>query len=239
MRSMKIYVLGIDIGGTNIKFGLVNSLGQVILRTRFATKNCSRQRESLIKEIIRQSQDIIQKKRISSKELLGIGVGVPGLIDCKKGIVKSITNIHGWENVPLARILTEGLRKRVVVDNDVNLITLGEWKYGAGKGLENLVCLTLGTGVGGGLILNNALYRGEGFTAGECGHMPLKEGGRLCNCGGRGCLEKYIGNQALLKKARNLFRNKEITLEEVTALARRGNKKAKQFWADMGGNLGN
>jgi len=109
------------------------------------------------------------------KDVLGIGIGLPGLIDVGKGVVRVLPNIPGWENVPLKRLLEKKTGLRVQLENDVNMITLGEWVYGAGRGKKDLLCITLGTGVGAGLILNNNIYRGPGFAAGEIGHAPINQ----------------------------------------------------------------
>jgi len=115
---------------------------------------------------------------------------------------------------------------------------LGEWKFGSGKGFGDLICITLGTGVGGGIILDNKLYRGLGFAAGELGHVPINEKGPRCSCGGSGCLERYVGNSILVNKAKKIFR-KKISLEEIDRLASKGNKKAKKFWEDTAEHIGN
>ncbi|HOY09256.1 MAG TPA: ROK family protein, partial [Candidatus Omnitrophota bacterium] len=162
----------------------------------------------------------------------------PGLIDTEKGIVRILPNIPGWRNVPLQRMMEDRLGLPTRIENDVNLITLGEWKYGAGIGCRNLVCMTLGTGVGSGLILDNRLYRGEGFAAGEIGHMPLKRHGLKCNCGGSACFERYVGNTVLVKKARRLFRDKTITLEQVSLLAAREDPRAVAFWHETAVTVG-
>ncbi len=126
----------------------------------------------------------------------------------------------------------------MVIDNDVKSITLAEWKYGAGKGVENCVCMTLGTGVGSGLILGGRLFRGAGNAAGEMGHMPLNEHGPACNCGGNGCLETYVGNKPLVALASEMM-GKAVTLEDMYALACGGNKKALAFWLKAGTHIGN
>jgi len=118
------------------------------------------------------------------------------------------------------------------------MITLGEWKFGAGRGYKNLLCMTLGTGVGGGLILNNALYRGEGFVAGEIGHIPLNENGPLCNCGGRACFERAVGNQILLARIKKIF-GRDFSIESVHALAHNGDRRALKFWEETATHIGN
>ncbi|MCK5260278.1 MAG: ROK family protein [Candidatus Omnitrophica bacterium] len=236
---MKRYTIGVDVGGTNIKLGLVDRSGVIVTRAFLDTKNFYRSKTKLIDAIVGAVRDLIDEERLASKDILGIGLGLPGPIDSRRGVVNFLPNIPGWKNVPLKSIIQKKLHIPTSVDNDVNLITLGEWKFGAGKGYKNLMCMTLGTGVGGGLILNDALYRGEGFVAGELGHMPLNEKGPDCNCGGSGCFEYYVGNGYLLKKAVKIFKNKNIQLPDVFHLAKQGNMRAIRFWEETAVHIGN
>ncbi len=236
---MHSLVLGIDVGGTNIKAGLVDSSGRVFARTNLSTKSFIQSKEKLIAAIITCVEGLLEVGKWDRKNILGVGIGLPGLIDTQKGIVNFLVNIPGWHNVLLKKILEKKLRLPVFIDNDANVIALGEWQFGAGRGIRNLVCITLGTGVGGGIIINNELFRGVGFAAGEIGHIPLNEKGPRCNCGGFGCLEAYIGNQYLLSKARKIFRNDAISLEEITRRADQGNRQAIYFWREAAVHLGN
>ncbi len=232
------YVLGIDLGGTNVKCGLVSLDGNVISRTHLATAGFISDKNKLIQALCGACHNLLHENHLKTKNILGAGIGLPGLVDVRKGVVKFLPNIPGWENVALKNIMEKKIKMPVFIDNDVNVITLGEWKFGAGIGIRDLVCLTLGTGVGGGLILNNALYRGPGFTAGELGHIPLNEDGPLCNCGGRGCLERTVGNKYLIEKAQKLFGRRDLTLEEVNRLADRGNPSALKFWEETAAHIG-
>lgn len=236
---MHSLVLGIDVGGTNIKAGLVDASGRVFARTNLSTKSFIQSKEKLIAAVVTCVKDMLAVNQLARKDIAGVGVGLPGLIDTQKGIVNFLVNIPGWRNVPLKKILQEKLALPVFIDNDANVIALGEWKFGAGRGIKNLISITLGTGVGGGLIINNELFRGAGFAAGEIGHIPLNENGPKCNCGGYGCLETYIGNRYLLSKARKVFRSDSISLEEITRLADRGNRQAVAFWREVAAHLGN
>jgi len=227
-----MYTIGIDLGATFVKMGLVDGLGRVYFRRKIETV-LSSDRTSLIDAIICNIRDIIE---ISGKSVSGVGIGVPGPVDSKKGVVHYFPNIKGWEGVSLKSILEKKLGLRVELDNDVNAMTLGEFVFGAGKYCNNLVCLTLGTGVGGGIIIDGRLYRGGSMCAGEIGHMPINETGPKCNCGGIACLERYIGNKYILERARKVFGN-NITLEALTSLAKFGNKKAIAIWKDVAEKL--
>jgi len=236
---MKSYVIGVDVGGTNIKLGVVHPKGQVIARTSFATKPFASNKTKLIAALAGEIQAIIIQAGLAKKDIAGVGIGLPGLIDHDRGLVRFLPNIPGWRNVRLKSILQQKLNLPVFIDNDVKLITLAEWKFGAGKGVADMVCLTLGTGVGSGLILNNRLYRGQGNAAGELGHVPLNEHGPSCNCGGFGCLEAYIGNSRLKARANAVMGRRDMTIEKMFQLAGSGNKKALGFWQESAEHLGN
>jgi glucokinase len=161
-------------------------------------------------------------------------------------------NVPGWKNTPLKLLLERKLRIPVLADNDVNIMALGECKFGAGKGARDAVCITLGTGVGGGIIIDGGLYRGATYSAGEVGHMPLKESGLACNCGGYGCLERYVGNRHISAEMKSAVRAgkapgvkamvkgdlSQITPELISKAARRGDRAAIALWERIGGRIG-
>ncbi len=236
---MSKFVLGIDVGGTNIKMGLVSFSGKLIYRTLLATKTFMRSKKHLTDVLIEGSIHLIQHHRLTKKDILGIGIGLPGLVNHARGVVHVLTNIPGWKNVPLKSICEKKINIPVFIDNDVNVMTLGEWRYGAGKGFDHLVCITLGTGVGGGLVLNGQLYRGQGWSAGEIGHIPLNEKGPVCKCGGYGCLERCVGSSYLVEKAKKYFGKKQVSLEQINDWANQGNPKALRFWQETAEHIGN
>lgn len=227
--------IGIDLGATRLKMAVVDEKGRCFYRREVDTLFRS-DRVALVDSIVTNVKDIIKTSTIKKKDILGVGIGVPGPVDSRKGIVRYFPNIKGWRQVPLKSILEKRLRLRVALDNDVNAMTLGEHRFGAGKGARNLVCLTLGTGVGGGIIINSEIYRGSTMCAGEIGHTPLNEKGPRCNCRGIACLERYIGNRYILYRSKKVF-GKNITLERLDVLARKGNKKAIGIWRDVGRKL--
>lgn len=227
--------IGIDLGATRMKIGLVDMQGRVCLR-READTLSKLGKSAIIDSLVKNVEGIIKESGLSKKNIAGIGIGVPGPVNSKKGVVHYFPNIKGWNNVPLKSILEQRLCIKVNLDNDVNAMTLGEYNFGAGKGTKNLVCLTLGTGVGGGLIINGEIYRGSTMLAGEIGHIPINEKGPNCNCRGIACLERYIGNRYILERGQQIF-GKDITLERLSGLAEKGNKTARAIWADVGRKL--
>jgi glucokinase len=229
-------IIGIDLGGTNLKIGLSDSSCKIISKQVFSTTSFGR-KESLIQAVTDSVGVILRVNRIPRTAVLGIGFGLPGPVDSAKGIVHFFPNIPGWREVNLGQILRKRLGFPVFIDNDANLMALAEARRGAAKGAANAVCITLGTGVGGGLILEGRLYRGSTYAAGEAGHIPISEDGPDCGCGSHGCLESYIGNRRILARARAVFGG-GISLEELSRKARRGVPAAAKIWSDAGVKLG-
>jgi len=229
-------ILSIDLGGTNLKIGLLDSRYRIRDKEILSTKS-QNSKEGLISAIIYSAGKIISRNRLKHSDIIGLGLGLPGPIDVEKGLVHFFPNIPGWKEVRLRAILEKKLRLPVVLDNDANLMCLAEYRLGAAKGSVNAVCVTLGTGVGAGLIINGTLYRAKTFAAGEIGHIPINVNGPKCNCGGVACLEAYIGNRRIEELAVKIFK-KRITLEETSVLAKRKDKRALQLWNQVGKNLG-
>lgn len=231
----KEYIVGVDLGATNVKFGLINK-DRIVLKRVLPTRSFT-SKENLISGLCQNIKRILSMAGISKENILGIGFGLPGPIDSRKGIVHYFPNIKGWHNVALRRIIQKKMGLAVFIDNDANLMSLAEARLGAAKGKKNIVGITLGTGVGGGILVDGSLYRGSGLVAGELGHIPLNENGPKCNCGGIGCLERYIGNRYILENARKAF-GKNISLEDLSLLANQGSGKAKKIWRGVAGHLG-
>lgn len=193
-----------------------------------------------------------QEARRLGGRVIGLGVGVPGLVDVRRGTVRYLVNLPAWRQVPLGRLLAQATHLPVVVDNDVNAMTWGEFQWGAGRGVSSLVCMTLGTGVGGGLVVNGHLYRGWTMSAGEIGHMPLGLRGPRCACGGRACLERSVGNHAILALARRKLRGgrrslltvmvhgdlRRLTPPLLDRAAARGDAVAREVWREVGEQVG-
>jgi len=239
----KKFIIGIDLGGTNLKLALLDLKFKIKDREVLSTQNFIK-KENLVSIIVRSINKIIEDNRLKKRDILGIGLGVPGPVDAKRGVIHFFPNIPGWREVNLKGVLQRRLGLAVFLDNDAKLMSLAEYKLGKAKGFKNVICLTLGTGVGGAVILEGRLYRGVNNAAGEIGHIPINEKGPLCNCGGIACLEAYIGNNRILREARKIFK-RNITLEELSILAKktclpagRQNKQALNIWLKMGGRLG-
>jgi len=238
MSNMDRYILSVDLGGTNTRIALVDKSLRIKSKISFSTRDFISKRNKLISEIAIRIVKLLKDKHINKSKIIGLGIGVPGPVDFKKGKVYHLPNIPHWRNTPIRDILRKKLGLRVFVDNDVNLMALAEVKLGAARGKKNAVCITLGTGVGGGLILEGKLFRGAMSCAGEIGHMPLSIGGPVCNCGGRGCLERYVGNKILLAETKRRLQKKDITLKDLSRLASRGNKIALNIYNNFAEKIG-
>jgi glucokinase len=232
----KRYIIGIDLGATNLKIALLDTNCRIKEKVALPTRKFIR-KTALISAIIRAVHKIMHSIKCRRHNILGIGIGVPGPVDFPKGMAHSFTNIPGWKKVGLRAILQRKLGIPVFIDNDANLMALAEARRGAARGALNAVCLTLGTGVGGGLIIDKRLYRGSTFGAGEIGHMPINEKGPACKCGGMACLEAYVGNKRISTLARRLF-GRRITPEKLAQMSRQGNLKARRIWLEVGRHLG-
>lgn len=234
---MKQYALGIDIGGTFAKIVLADRRMKIVAR---GTVPCDPRRpwREALGRIAAEASALRAARRV-----VGIGVGCAGCIDAVRGVVQFSPNLPRWKGAPLAEFLVARLGVPCILDNDVNMMALGEARDGAARGARNVCCVTIGTGVGGGLILDGRLYRGPSMTAGELGHIPVVPGGIRCPCGSRGCLERYVGRDGIVRLARREMpgaraRGDVLTPASVAAAARRGDPGAKRVWEEAGRLLG-
>lgn len=238
-------MLGIDLGGTDIKFGLVDKSGRLLHKAKYPTHA-----HLGFEGVIRRVSDFAREV-VGSHDVAGIGMGVPGPMSSALGMVYEAPNLPGWINVPVRDRLQELTGLPVVLHNDANAAAYGEFWAGAGRGCTNMVLFSLGTGVGGGLIINGDLYTGPDDTAGELGHIPIDYNGRPCNCGSRGCVEAYASATAIRRIVREALANGVETAiripeggEEtfgarlVYEAALAGDAFAKQVLYDVGKALG-
>jgi glucokinase len=200
----KQYAVGVDFGGTSVKLALVNAQGKIVERCKFATAAAAGQAAWL--EAVAASIAVMLKAcGLKKSDLAGVGVGVPGFVDFEKGFIHDLTNVPGWTAVKLAAKMQKRLGLPAYVDNDANMMALGEIAFGGGKNLQTAVFLTLGTGVGGGIVLAGQVYRGAYSMAGELGHISIERNG-LVSPQGRGGLEQYIGNRRIVEHAVRLLK---------------------------------
>jgi len=198
MGKSEKYAIGVDLGGTNIKIGIVSDKGKLIKKTSIKTEA-----EGGPKKIISNIKKCIDEILVKNKyKIRGIGIGCPGVVSTKKGTVENPPNLPGWEKVNLGSLLKKELGISVHVENDANAAAIGELIFGAGKKYSSFIMVTLGTGVGGGIVFNKKIFRGEFGAAGEIGHISIDADGQQCNCGSTGCIEAYIGNHYLKERVK-------------------------------------
>lgn len=202
--------IGIDIGGTKIAAGVVDEAGEIVASARVKTPRVGI--GSVQSAVVELVQGLQQEHEVDA-----VGVGAAGFVNASRSAVLLAPNL-GWEDVPLKENLESRLNLNVIIENDANVAAWGEYKYGAGRGLQDMVCITVGTGIGGGLVLAGNLFRGSHGVAAEIGHICVEPGGRLCGCGNRGCWEQYASGNALVREARYLAAERRNEASKLLAL---------------------
>jgi glucokinase len=233
-------VLGLDIGGTKLAAGVVTGDGGVLARAVVPSR-AQDGPTSMIERLLVLGREVVEGSGVAWSRLLGIGIACGGPLDPWTGTILSPPNLPGWDRVPLTDIVRRDLDLPAVVDNDATAGALAEWWFGAGRSrsIDDLVYLTISTGVGGGLVLDGRLYRGVTGNAGELGHLTVMYQGRPCGCGRRGCLEAYVSGTNIAARARealaagessSLARLPTVTAEDVARAAAEGDRIAGQVW---------
>ncbi len=196
------FVLGIDIGGTNLVVGSVAEDGSAVLATASEPTHAEAGATDVLDRLVGLAERAIAatRREAPGADILGVGVGAPGPLDTKRGIVLLTPNL-GWVNLPLRQIIHDRLGLPAALDNDANCAVLGEWWVGAARGARHAIGITIGTGIGGGLILEGKLYHGASDVAGEIGHTTIDTEGRRCKCGNYGCLEAYASGPNIALRA--------------------------------------
>jgi len=232
---MPQYSIGVDLGGTNLRAAAIDRDGKMLDKISGST-DYKEGREAVLSDIAGAIATL--RTRHGDVGLAGIGVGVPGFIRIREGFITGSNNLPYLENFPVRDELSRRLGTTVILENDANAAALGEKWIGAGKGVDDLVLLTLGTGIGGGIISCGRIIRGFVGMAGELGHVTCVPNGNPCGCGNRGCLEKHASATAVVAMAKLMGLGDQITSEEVYNLAMKGNPKAHEIFVCMGRYLG-
>ncbi len=201
-KTSNNYVLAADVGGTNTRMAVVNENGDIHTLLKKAT-HCKEGRDEMISFIISFAGEAIGESKLPIEKICGMGIGFPGPLNAETGTIFNPPNLNGWDSVPLKDILEKELKMPVEIENDANAAALGEWWKGAGSGTNSLFCITLGTGVGGGIILDGKVWHGASSIAGEIGHTTVVRDGIKCTCGNIGCLEAYACSGGILKRVNN------------------------------------
>ena len=192
------YAVGVDLGGTSIKIGLVNKEGKIVKKIS-VDSNAHNGPDEVVSQIKKGIKLLLKNTK---DKIERIGIGSPGTVDSKKGTVENPPKFPGWEKVYLAKSIKKEFDSECYVENDANAAAIGELIYGAGKKFNNFIMITLGTGVGSGIIIDKKIYGGETGGAGEIGHTTIDHNGAECKCGSKGCIEAYVGNNYIIKRVK-------------------------------------
>jgi glucokinase len=232
---MAEYSIGIDLGGTNLRAAAIDRSGKMINKISGGT-HLGAGREAVITDMVTSIRKL--REQCGTDILAGVGVGTPGFIIMEKGIITGSPNMPGFDNFPIRDEIEHQLGAKVVLENDANAAALGEKWMGAGRDFNDLVLLTLGTGIGGGIISGGKILHGFVGMAGELGHTTVSPTGNPCGCGNQGCLEKHASATAVVAMARMMGLGDHLTSEAVYNLAEGGNQKAQAVFTAMGQALG-
>jgi len=247
---MPKFAIGVDLGGTNLRIAAVDDTGKLLQKLTLGTE-VKRGRDHVIQEMCAAIEQLLAKFT-SAGEMCGIGIGVPGFIDMESGMVMRSPNLADWTNFPVREVIEKRLGTHVILENDANVAAMGEKWLGAGRDVEHMCMYTLGTGVGGGLVLHGRLWHGMTGMAGELGHFNIFPDGHPCGCGSRGCLEQYASATAVVRMAREAMERKEaseeltrlegdpvqFTARSIYNLAVQGDASAKRVFENVGRALG-
>src|SRR4051812_28156713 len=247
--KMTTLAIGVDLGGTNLRIAAVDSNGKVLEKITTSTQ-VARGRDQVIDEMCVAIQEVVSK-RPGAGELAGIGIGVPGIIEMKTGMLRESPNLPGWDNYPVRDEIQDRLKTTVILENDANAAAMGEKWLGAAAGVDDMCMFTLGTGVGGGVVMNGQIWHGMTGMAGELGHINVEPEGHPCNCGSCGCLEQYASATAIKRMAQEaiasanaphmasaLKQDVEFSSKVIFDLAMQGDAEARGVFDRVGKALG-
>jgi predicted NBD/HSP70 family sugar kinase len=234
------YVVGIKLTESTAICALTDLDATVIAKTSVTLSG--HKPEQVVDDLVQMLPPLIRKRNISKKQLIGVGIGLAGIVDADRGVLRQ-SPIYGWRNIPLRDMLQSRMRVPVYIENDVNTLTMTEKWFGHGQGLDNFLTVTVGRGVGLGVVVNGQFYRGQAGGAGEFGHTVVDPEGPVCECGKHGCLEAYVGDPALVRAAaeaaaRGALPGPVETVDQLLDYARQGNPAARQIYARAGQLLG-
>lgn len=232
---MARYSIGVDLGGTNLRAAAISENGEILEKISGKT-DLSGGRDAVLDDIVGRILEL--RERLAAEELAGVGIGVPGFIRMDEGVIVGSNNLPELEGVPVRDEIERRLGSAVILENDANAAALGEKWMGAGRDVEDLVLLTLGTGIGGGVISGGRVLHGFVGMAGEIGHITVVANGNPCGCGNHGCLEKHASATAVEAMAYLMGLGEGLTAKDVFELAEKGEPLARAVFARMGAALG-
>lgn len=212
---MKYYV-GIDLGGTNIVAGVVDEQYNILAKASTKT-NCPRPDREIARDMAKMAIQAVENAKLTMEQIEWIGIGTPGIANSRDGIIEYSNNL-GFVNTPMVKYIQEDIDKPVFVENDANAAAYGEFVAGAAKGANNAVCITLGTGVGGGIIIDGKIYAGSNFAGAEIGHTVISVDGPQCTCGRKGCFEVFSSATGLIRMTKeSMAKNPDSSMHKLVA----------------------
>jgi glucokinase len=232
---MADYAIGVDLGGTNLRAAAITAAGEMLEKTSLST-DLKQGPAEVVADIVAAITKL--KSKFATHTLAGVGIGVPGFIDIKRGFIVGSNNLPGFDQFPARDEIEKLLGTTVILENDANAAAMGEKWMGAGRDVSDLVLLTLGTGIGGGIIADGRILHGFVGMAGELGHITVFPDGNPCGCGNYGCLEKHASATAIVSMARLLSLGDHLTAEDVYRLSVNGNERAQMIFHTVGTALG-
>jgi glucokinase len=232
---MPEYSIGVDLGGTNLRAAAVARDGAIFDKIS-GTTDLHEGRDAVVGDIVDSINQL--KRRCGTDSLVGVGIGVPGFIHMEQGLIANSNNLPEFNGFPMRDAIQERLGKPIILENDANAAALGEKWVGAGTDVDDLVLLTLGTGVGGGIVAGGRILHGFVGMAGEIGHITVNPTGNPCGCGNRGCLEKHASATAVTGMARMMQLGDNLSAKEVYDMAEAGDRQAQRIFENMGEALG-
>src|SRR5260370_24855627 len=243
------FAIGVDLGGTNLRIAAVDNNGKILEKVTLGTE-VARGRDHVIDEMCTAVREVVGKHR-EAGDLAGIGIGVPGIIDMQTGMLRESPNLPGWHNYPVRNEIERRLGTPVILENDGNAAALGEKWLGAASHVDDMCMITLGTGVGGGIVLGGRIWHGMTGMAGELGHINVEPEGVPCGCGSHGCIEQYASATAIKRMAveaiatgkapelgRAMNENPEFSAKVVFQMALQGDDAARHIFRSVGRSLG-
>jgi len=244
---MPDFSIGVDLGGTNLRIAAITADGQLLDKVALSTKATSSP-DQVIDEMCEAIIRLTSQYR-SNGALIGAGIGIPGIIDLEAGVVRTSANLPTWKDYPVRHEIERRLGARICLDNDAKLAALGEQWLGAGRDVSDMAMITLGTGIGGAIILNGKIFHGMNGMAGEFGHVTIEPEGVPCGCGNRGCAERYASATALVRMAREAIASgqapalaacsdADLSAKSIYDLAMQGDPVAKDIFDRFGRALG-
>ncbi len=223
---MRKWFIGIDLGGTFIKFAAIDDQRNVTSTLELPTPQAGNP-DAVIGQMLAGARQLIDTESIDFDQVEAVGIGAPGPLEISAGITHAMPNIPGMERVPLGDLISSQLKKKVFLENDANAAAFGEYLLGAGRGTDSMVLLTLGTGIGGGIILDGKVFHGSHEMGAELGHMIVDPQGRRCPCGQRGCLEQYCSASNLSAAAQKIISSGDVESSLKQILASKGSLDAR------------